>query len=218
MLSTRKKVVLEGELRKWKAFSKLWKVVKSVLGRKSFKMSYNISQGGGRWSQVRSRRDCCLGLCWDFRMFKMQNGFISFFAHLCLKSGDVWLFCDHGSFSLFLYFKKSPPIMFGGLAWFICGKGKYTKMFQVWKFQSSVLDDESIAQKVLVWILNCKELQVSWGSNVLEMNKRILNLVPLQKTSFKKPELAKFKVQNFCHFLQFNIQKWTSLTKDSSYR
>ena len=34
--------------------------------------------------------------------------------------GDFWLCCDHGSFSLFFHFKKSPPIMFGCLAWFIC--------------------------------------------------------------------------------------------------
>ena len=50
----------------------------------------------------------------------VQNAKWFIFAHLCLKFGDVWLCCDHGSFSLFFYFKKSPPIMFGCLAWFIC--------------------------------------------------------------------------------------------------
>ena len=81
-------------------------------------------------------------------------------------------------------------------------------MFEVWEFQSLVLDDESM---YISESLNI-ELQgtsVSWGSNVLEMNVTILNLVPSQE----KPELAKF-----LPFSTIQYPKMNFLTIDSSYK
>ena len=64
----------------------IFKVVKSSEVSFRKKKFQNELQHQSRRREMKSSKVeeglLSLGLCWDFRMFKMQNGFISFFSHL----------------------------------------------------------------------------------------------------------------------------------------